>query len=169
MGVGGRLTPRFPFQTHTIAQHPRRGPRERKAFPVTGFIVMVMVGVIVAVAVAIEVVRWRKLRRFVGRGCSGRQWRRRFPKARRQDIRVFLVDFVDAFALSAPPLAFSPDDKLLDIYRALNPLTGSADALEFETLAEVMESRYALPVTEWSTDITLGELFHRASRAGAAR
>lgn len=84
-----------------------------------------------------------------------------FPNAPKAEIREFLALFVDAFAFpNEEKLKFSPDDKILSIYRALYPSRWMPDALEVETLAKYIEAKYGLPFASvWSENLTLGELF----------
>ncbi|WP_445370114.1 hypothetical protein ACH518_00450 (plasmid) [Methylomonas sp. HW2-6] len=98
---------------------------------------------------------------FASRGCQGKGWREAFPNAPKAEIREFLALFVDAFAFpNKEKLKFSPNDKILSIYRALYPSHWIPDALEVETLAKDMEANYGLPFASvWSENLTLGELF----------
>ncbi len=61
-------------------------------------------------------------------------------------------------------LAFRPDDRVMDIYRALYPPKWSiGDAMELEDLATELDRCYGMRMDEiWHEDITLGELFDRA-------
>lgn len=95
------------------------------------------------------------------RSCQGAAWRRAFPTAAKQDLRDFLEIFVNAFAFrSSSRLNFSPDDSLLTIYRVLYPSRWTPDALELETLAQKVETRYNVQfATLWHDRLTLGELF----------
>lgn len=97
------------------------------------------------------------------RSCEGRGWRQTFPTASKDEIRSFLLLFVSAFAFAdKDKLKFRPDDKILDVYRSLYPSRCLPDALEFETLANDLQKRYALQLGSiWSNDLTLGELFTR--------
>ena len=55
---------------------------------------------------------------FRDRACQGRGWRRAFPNAPKDRIRAFLQVFVGAFAFrDSERLQFSPDDRILDVYR----------------------------------------------------
>lgn len=98
---------------------------------------------------------------FYSRGCQGKGWRVAFPNAPKAEIREFLVLFVDAFAFqNKEKLKFSPDDKILSIYRALYPSRSTPDALEVETFAKDIEAKYGLSFASiWSENLTLGELF----------
>ncbi|MBL9172365.1 MAG: hypothetical protein JNL10_02420 [Verrucomicrobiales bacterium] len=106
--------------------------------------------------------RSRSLRRYWERACMGIRWRRSFPDAPKADIREFLCLFVDAFAFSQKRRSrFSPDDRVMDIYRALYPPDDSlADSLELETLALRLEKRYGIDLHAlWRDDVTLGQLY----------
>jgi hypothetical protein len=72
---------------------------------------------------------------------------------------------VSSFALPRHrKLNFAPTDRVLHIYRAINP-PGWPDALELETLDRALESEYKLQLRDvWKDDLTLGELFARAHR-----
>ena len=113
--------------------------------------------------------RSRSLRPYWERGCTGIRWRRRFPHSSKTDIREFLLIFVDAFLFSERRRSrFSPDDRVIDVYRAVYPPEdGSADNLELETLAMLLERRYGIDLRAvWREDITLGELYeHTRTRA----
>jgi len=96
------------------------------------------------------------------RACAGRLWRRRFPTAAKADLRAFLALFVKAFALdSSLRLHFTPDDRVMDIYRAINPPDWTlADRLELETYEIDFRKTYGIQLASvWNEDITLGELF----------
>lgn len=97
------------------------------------------------------------------RKCEGRGWRQDFPTASKNEIRSFLLLFVSAFAFADKDgLKFRPNDKILDIYRALYPSRWIPDALEVETLASDLQERYALELDSiWSDELTLGEIFSR--------
>jgi len=63
-------------------------------------------------------------------------------------------------------LQFAPNDRLLDIYRALYPLKNMPDALELETFAKRVEATYDLDLVRiWREDITLGEVFAKTTAA----
>src|ERR1043166_3703798 len=98
------------------------------------------------------------------RVCMGIRWRRRFPQSRKTDIRRFLDFFLDAFAFPARRrICFSPDDKILDVYRALYPPEDFlADCMELETLASNIQKHYGVNLASvWRDDLTLGELYAR--------
>jgi len=109
----------------------------------------------------------RRLRRYWGRSCTGRAWMKQFPAAEADDVRRFLLLFVGSFGFSRKrALQFTPTDRVLDIYRALNPLNGMPDALELETLARRVQTTYGLDLVRiWREDITLGEVFANANAA----
>jgi hypothetical protein len=118
--------------------------------------------------VTIEIVRRRALSPMLTRSCAGRDWSRAFPHAQNDEIRAFLKHFVDGFALRRKHyLAFRPTDRIMDVYRAINPPTWTvADGGELETFAEELERRYGVSLQSiWRDDLTLGEVFGR-TRAG---
>ena len=121
---------------------------------------LVVAGVVGSIFAYIH--RSRSLRPYWKRACMGIRWRRRFPDAPKADIREFLRIFVDAFAFSQKRRSrFSPDDRVMDIYRALYPPDDSlADSLELETLALRLEKRYRIDLHAlWRDDVTLGQLY----------
>jgi hypothetical protein len=121
-----------------------------------------------AITVAGEIARRRRLSPLFDRGCAGRDWRRAFPDAPKGDIRTFLKLFVDGFALRRKHyLAFRPTDRIMDVYRAINPPKWTvADSMELETFARELERQYGVSLESiWREDLTLGEVFGR-TRAG---
>jgi hypothetical protein len=118
---------------------------------------------VAALGAAIEAVfERRRLRGFWDRVCTGTQWRRRFPQASKAEIRQFLDVFVGAFGFrQSRRLCFAPDDRVLNVYRALYPPKWSiSDSMEMETLAGDLERTYGVDMFAlWRDDITLGELF----------
>lgn len=131
------------------------------------FIAIVIV-VSAFVAIPIELKSRRLLQRFWSRPCTGREWKKRFPDASKESIREFLEEFVDAFAFgSKNRLKFSPDDKIMDVYKSLYPSSWCADALEHLFLCEGLERRYGLDYTAIVTDenATLGQLFSMTRKA----
>ena len=74
------------------------------------------------------------------RKCAGNEWRSQFPTARKEEIRLFLSVFTEAFAIrERDKLKFRPSDKLLEIRDKLNPVKG-IDALELETLSKLLKN-----------------------------
>lgn len=108
----------------------------------------------------------RALRKFWDRACRGIRWRRRFPDSPKTEIREFLSTLVDAFGFrQSRRCCFSPDDKLMDIYRALYPLRCLPDNLELETFGLKLEARHGVDLfTSWRDDITLGELYSQTRK-----
>ena len=97
------------------------------------------------------------------RTCQGKDWRRAFPGVPKAQIREFLVLVVEAFAIQdKEKLKLNPDDKILAIYRTLYPNQWLPDALELETLAKDINTKYGLSfVSIWNEDLTLGQLFRK--------
>ncbi len=95
------------------------------------------------------------------RKCMGKYWKSEFPSSSNEDIREFLILFTDAFAFpNKVKLNFTPNDKIYEIYTALYPSSFGIDALELETLAIDIESKYNIRFIEiWNENLTLGELF----------
>lgn len=110
----------------------------------------------------------RALRRYWKRDCTGALWKRRFPQATNTELRQFLALFADAFGFSARhPLCFSPDDRILEVYRALYPAKGWPDDMELERFAMQVEETYGADIiARWHEGITLGELFGWIQRRG---
>ncbi|TLY90399.1 MAG: hypothetical protein E6K40_17245 [Gammaproteobacteria bacterium] len=107
------------------------------------------------------------MKRYWERSCAGRAWLKEFPTAQSDDVRSFLVLFVGSFGFPRKrALQFAPNDRLLDIYRALYPLKNMPDALELETFAKRVEATYGLDLVRiWREDITLGEVFAKTTAA----
>ncbi|MBI5385664.1 MAG: hypothetical protein HZA90_13380 [Verrucomicrobia bacterium] len=106
--------------------------------------------------------RSRSLRPYWQRVCMGIRWRRRFPDSSKNEIREFLNIFVDAFLFRRTRRSrFSPDDRVLDVYRALYPPGDRlADSCELETLVLRLEKRYDIDLHAlWREGISLGELY----------
>jgi propanediol dehydratase small subunit len=101
---------------------------------------------------------------FRSRSCQGAGWRHAFPNTSKEDIRLFLSVFVEAFSFhERQRLKFSPSDNIFGIYRARNPYEWQSDGCELETLEASIEKKYGIRLREiWSESLTLGELFARA-------
>lgn len=127
--------------------------------------ILTIVVLIATVWVVIVHIRVRRnLRVYWERPCMGTQWRARFPNATKDEIREFLTLFVVEMGFSAKRrLAFAPDDRVMDVYRALYPpqLT-IGDSMELETIAAELQRRYGMDLTGLDReDVTLGEVFER--------
>jgi hypothetical protein len=122
----------------------------------TAFILLVIVCLVWSVLFG-----GRLPKQFHARSCQGRSWRNAFPSASKQEIREFLIVFINAFAFSkTEKLKLNPNDKILQIYQARYPSQLMPDALELETLAVDLEKKYCLNFERiWSENLTLGELF----------
>jgi len=101
------------------------------------------------------------------RTCMGRNWKKEFPDSKNEDIRNYLLLFVNAFGFKRDQiLKFEPQDNILEIYNSIYPMKGWPDSLELETLARDIESNYKIDfISIWNEKLTLGELFIRASSA----
>jgi len=77
--------------------------------------------------------------------------------------------FVDGFAFSSKKrLKFNPDDKVMDVYRALSPSPGWPDTLELETFADNLLKKCKIDLSEIiAEDITLGEIFRITRKSGS--
>ncbi len=117
----------------------------------------------------VQIQRRRALRRFWDRHCMGIRWRRRFPDASKSELREFLTIFVDAFCFEhTRRTCFSPDDRVMEVYRAEYPPGSLADDMELERFGLDLEERYGIDFTAvWREDITLGELYEHTKRRAA--
>jgi propanediol dehydratase small subunit len=128
--------------------------------PIVAFIIIGAV----CITIATEVARRRRLAPLLARPCAGREWRRSFAAVPKSEIREFLKLFVEAFGLRGKHcLAFRPNDRIMDVYRAMYPPKWTAvDDMELEYFALLLKERYTLDLTSnWRDDLTLGEIFSR--------
>lgn len=95
------------------------------------------------------------------RSCTGRQWKREFPSASKQDIREFLDVFIDAFCFSeSRRLQFRPSDRVMDIYQTRHSFPHIGDDMEIESFLLGILRRYDVDVPcDGFERVTLGELF----------
>lgn len=122
---------------------------------------------VLLVALILLTVLWHK--RFGGympapyrsRPCQGFAWKQHFPGSPDDEIRSFLRLFAQAFAYrDVQMLQVSPDDRLIDVYRAHHPKIGGVDGLELETFAAETEKKYKINCSViWSEALTFGALF----------
>jgi len=101
------------------------------------------------------------------RSCKGREWERAFPEASKEDIRRFLAVFANAFAFrKCNRLKFCPQDKLMDVYKAVHPSTWLPDRLEHVVLMQGLEDEFKrkVPETFMEEDTTLGVIFEHMTR-----
>jgi propanediol dehydratase small subunit len=103
------------------------------------------------------------LRSYWVRPCAGVRWRRRFPGASANEIRKFLQTFSNPFDFhESHRLKFRPDDRVIDVYRAMYPTTWTPDCLEVETFIWSLERQHGINIESfWNQEITLGEIFER--------
>ena len=136
------------------------------ALPLQYSLLLVLVVGIAVVLVVASVLHPRTIGEYWRRSCTGRAWKRTFPRASKVEIRQFLHTFVESFAFpNRRALQFAPTDRVLAIYQALYPLKGFPDALELETFALRLEAHYSLDLRKmWREDLTLGELFSCTTR-----
>jgi hypothetical protein len=110
-----------------------------------------------------EAQRKKSLQKYWDRDCMGAQWKRRFPNSSAEEIREFLDTFVDSFLFEKHErLCFSPDDKVMDVYRALNP-SGFPDSMEVEDFSLNLRKRYSIDLASAPPDIMLGEIYAQIS------
>jgi hypothetical protein len=124
--------------------------------------IVVIIGAVVMIAmIPVERESKRRLKRYWDRTCTGTDWLSRFPNVPKDEIRKFLQAFVDGFAFKDQQrLKFAPDDKVMDVYRALYPSKDWPDALEVETFSKNLKKEYNFDLaTVTDTDVTLGQLF----------
>jgi len=84
-----------------------------------------------------------------------------FPNESKDTIREFLEAFVDGFAFKRNErLKFRPNDKVMDVYRALYPTDFGGDSLELETFSANLEDKFNFDLSlVTNNEVTLGELF----------
>lgn len=125
---------------------------------------------VVAVVIAGIVVEKRLLGQLSSSACTGRSWRRAFPKSSKQEIRDFYQLVLTSFGIGQRfHLRFTPDVKVMDLYRAVEPpvLSMGVDAMEIETLCMEIENRSGVDLSKcWNDELTLGELFALTQSAG---
>jgi len=133
------------------------------------FVIVAIVLFATAICVLASINTRQHMRRFLERGCAGYHWRRRFPEASKSEIREFLDIFLDAFGFKQRwRLCFSPEDRVMDVYRALYPGRGTPDGMELESLVGDLEKRYQVNIIgSWREDITLADLFLQTRRPAA--
>ncbi len=131
----------------------------------------VSVLIVVAVAlIAAALIEYRNRGYYRGRSCAGRLWRREFPDAPKDQIRLFLdcltggMGFPRSFRLK-----FEPSDRALTVYRSLyGGKTPFSDCLECETFLTSLSRAFGVElqglIRRWDESITLGDLFRYVSR-----
>lgn len=131
-------------------------------------VLVVILILVVVIMIISEKLAWnRRVIHYWKRPCAGRVWRMAFPDAPKQDIRNFLHCFAcDAFMFPKRiALHFRPEDRILDIYRAIYPPKRwfNVDHMELEFFASELENEFGLSANEieaaWHEDVTLGEVF----------
>jgi propanediol dehydratase small subunit len=125
------------------------------------YLLSALIGMIAVVVAIMLATHPRTIKTYWERSCTGRAWKRAFPRASKGEIRIFLYLFVDAFAFPRTrALQFAPTDRVLSVYRALYPIKGWPDALELETFALRVEKTYGVDLRSiWREDLTMGEIF----------
>src|ERR1700690_3158781 len=120
-----------------------------------------------AVMIPIELKSKRLLNAYWIRSCTGKEWLNCFPGIPKESIREFLAIFIEAFLFNSKrKLKFKPNDKIMDIYYALYPEKGWADASELEYLAKNLKKKYNIDLyTVTNENITLGEIFEMTIKA----
>jgi propanediol dehydratase small subunit len=103
-----------------------------------------------------------QLKAYWSRKCTGKAWRTAFPRSSKSEIRIFLNLFADSFFDPSKALFFKPDDKIMDIYKAIysTPYHSGGDACECESFVVAFIKLYGIdPRPIWSNELTLGQLF----------
>jgi propanediol dehydratase small subunit len=60
-----------------------------------------------------------------------------------------------------------PEDRVMDVYRALYPIRGAPDGLELESFVIDLQKRYGVDIVHsWREDVTLADLFSQTRRVG---
>jgi propanediol dehydratase small subunit len=149
----------------TWSRGPSASPLDRRmsaAVPLA-----VLVAIAAGASIYLFIATRRRMQPYWERSCTGRAWFNEFPVAQSEDIRTFLSLSVSSFGFPRTrALQFAPNDRPLEIYRALNPLKGMPDALELETFAKRLKAAYGLDLVRiWREDITLGEVFAKTTAA----
>ena len=108
------------------------------------------------------------------RPCQGRQWKKEFPNAKKEDIRKFLKSLVAGMDfLEEDKLKFCPNDELIEIYRSFyGGKTPFSDEMECERFILGLSDAFKMEpekLTEpWKDEhVTLGHIF-RITRAQPA-
>jgi hypothetical protein len=124
--------------------------------------IIIIVSVLFVVLLSRQAPMTERFRAYYARSCTGRAWMKRFPAAKKEEIRAFLDIFIDAFDLDPKKkLAFSPDDRVMDIYRTMYPKNSLLDDMECERLVIECERRYGLDILKHcSESATLGDIFY---------
>jgi propanediol dehydratase small subunit len=125
---------------------------------------LIVIGCLVIALLALgTMIERRLMQHYWRRACTGKSWRKRFPATPKIEIREFLDVFVETFGFADKQrFRFAPDDRVLDVYRTLYPVRGSADAMELESLVGALEKKYRVAILgTWREDITLGDLFQQ--------
>lgn len=104
-----------------------------------------------------------QLRKYFRRSCQGKEWKRAFPTAEKNEIREFLGAFTEAFSLPRRlKLKFRPQDKPIDIY---NIVAGHVDSFEFEEFSMNLEQKFGRGLSEEIDDSwTLEDIFKHVSK-----
>ncbi len=131
-----------------------------------GLFLCFIIGVGLLWALIHELTSRKRLQKYWSRSCMGRQWRRSFPDCSKDEIRAFLELFVDAFAFSSSRrLKFAPNDKVIDVYRALYPPGSSCDSMELECFLINLEKTYGEGLLNICTpENTLGDIFEKVRK-----
>ena len=100
------------------------------------------------------------------RGCAGRAWRNAFPDVTAEQVRTFLNVFADAFDLGrSMVLQMRPEDRPIDLHRAIYARTFGPDSLELVSFMLAVERKYGVKSRQilWE-EVTLAEVFAAAMK-----
>lgn len=88
-------------------------------------------------------------------------WYSRFPDATGEEIGYFLELVVESFVFGSPhKFKLDPDQSLMSIFQALNPVGKADESLEIESLIMVMEREYGCELSvSLDCNLTLAALF----------
>ncbi len=128
--------------------------------------ITIIVGIGLLIGMLCTLSERKRFQKYWDRKCTGHQWRRLFPDSSKEDIRSFLEIFVDSFCFNrSKRLKFSPNDKLIDVYRTHYPSNNAADFMEIETFLIELERNFGKNVTDAITpEMTLGDIFDITGR-----
>jgi propanediol dehydratase small subunit len=103
------------------------------------------------------------LRKYFKRNCQGREWKKEFPTAGKEDIRNFLEALIEGFGLPRKlRLRFSPQDRPIEIYDIIAP---HVDSFEFEEFSMSLEKNFGKGLSEKMDDSwTLGDIFRHVTK-----
>lgn len=130
--------------------------------------ILLAIVAVVLLTVVLELMFGARLPRpYSDRPCTGKDWKRAWPLAKKSDVRDFLALVASAFALNkVEQLRLRPTDSVFGIYRAIYPNSWMPDSMELETLARTLEEDYGVNLADmWHDAVTLGDVFGATQRS----